>query len=550
MKKKIIPTILITILTMLTYNVYAFSDIEGHWAKDAILEFNKASIVKGYENNEFKPNSYITRAEVATIINRMNGITKESSKYIPDIKRENWYYSDIRKAVGAGIMQGDQNGFMNPNLNVTREEAIVMLSRAFLVNDSIVSGNDFIDKDNVSKWAEKSLNSFARFNYISGYEDGTIRPKDYITRAELITIINRMFTKIAITGIYEGSVSGSMIVIGKNVVLNNLTINGNLIIAGGTKETLVLNNVEVKGNLILREDIESKEIVCIGEKILLDKESVGTINKYKNEEYGILFSIPDNIEVFEKWNLEKIDYTKKNLVIIDIVKNDEFYYKGIDTLASEELKKVDNIYNVEERGKINNANYVLYKEIYKTSDSNFLIIKRENVLYKISLYNVTAENLVDNIVGTLELFKVDGIKDSENVVYKNNKLNLKFSYREGYIGVDDSYNTNNIYSGDAPIKLFIQVNSITDIQNYSFDEVILLLQTLIENEGEFLETEKLKVYNKNSVKFKIESEGKITYSLYIVDKNILYNFIFKAEQDIMNEIGEELINEIIRNIEI
>ena len=283
---------------------------------------------------------------------------------------------------------------------------------------------------------------------------------------------------------------------------------------------------------------------------MLDKESVGTINKYKNEEYGILFSVPDSIEVIEKWNTEKIDYAKKNLVIIDIVKNDEFYYKGIVTLAREELKKIDNIYNVEERGKIKNANYVLYKEVYKNSDNNFLIIKRENVVYKISLYNVTTKNLVDNIIGTLELFKVDGIKDSENVVYKNNKLNLKFSYREGYIGVDDSYNTNNIYSGDAPIKLFIQVNSITDIQNYSFDEVILLLKTLIENEGELLETEKLKVYNKNSVKFKIESEEKITYSLYIVDKNILYNFIFKAEKDIMNEIGEEFFNEIIRNIEI
>lgn len=550
MNKKIIPTILTIILIMLTCNVYAFTDIEGHWAKDSILEFNKANIVKGYENNEFKPNANITRAEVASIINRMNGITKESSKYIPDIKRDDWYYSDIRKAVGAGIMKGDQNGFINPNSNITREEAIVMLSRAFLVNDSVVSGNNFIDKDSISKWAEKSLNSFIRFNYISGYEDGTIRPKDYITRAELITIINRMFTKIATTGIYEGSISGSMIVIGKNVVLNNLTINGNLIIAGGTKETLVLNNVEVKGNLILREDLESKEIVCIGEKILLDKESVGTINKYKNEEYGILFSVPDNIDVIEKWNIEKLDYTKKNLVIIDIEKNDDFYYKGIATLAREEFKKVDNIYNVEESGKINNANYVLYKEVYKDSDSNFLIIKRENVVYKISLYNVTAKNLVDNIMGTLELFKVDGIKDSENVVYKNNKLNLKFSYREDYIGVDDSYNTNNIYSGDAPIKLFIQVNSITDIQDYSFDEVILLLKTLIENEGELIETEKLKVYNQNAVKFKIESEEKITYSLYIVDKNILYNFIFKTEKDIMNEIGEELFNEIIRNIEI
>lgn len=550
MKKKIIPTILIIILMMLTYNVYAFTDIENHWAKDAIIEFSNANIINGYENNEFRPNTYITRAEVVSIINRMNGITKESSKYIPDIKRDDWYYSDIRKAVGAGIMKGDNNGFTNPNSYITREEAIVMLSRAFLINDSVIATNNFIDKNNISLWAEKELNSFIKFNYIKGYGDNTIRPKENITRAELITIINRMFTKIAITGIYEGNISGSMIVIGKNVVLNNLIINGNLIIAGGTKETLVLNNVEVKGNLILREKIDSTEIVCTGEKVLLYTENIEEVNKYQNEEYGILFSVPNNICLIEKWNQKTIDYTKKNLVIIDIIKNDEFYYKGIVTLAKEELKKADNIYNIEEKGNINNSNYILYKEAYKDSDNYFLIIKRENVVYKISLYNVITKNIVENILGTLKLFKVDEIKDSENVVYKNNKMNLKFSYREGYIGVDDSYNTNNIYSGDAPIKLFIQVNSIIDIQDYSFDEVILLLKTLIEPEGELVQTEKLKVYNENAVKFKIESEEKVTYSLYIVYKNILYNFIFKSDKDIMNEIGEDLFNEIISNIEI
>ena len=118
------------------------------------------------------------------------------------------------------------------------------------------------------------------------------------------------------------------------------------------------------------------------------------------------------------------------------------------------------------------------------------------------------------------------------------------------MGVDDSYNTNNIYSGDAPMKLFIQVNTITDIQDYEFKEVIYLLKTLARKDGELQKTETLKILNRDAVRFEIVSEEKLMYSLYIVDGNILYNFIFIASEDVMNEVGEEFFDEIIDNIEI
>lgn len=550
MRKKIIYIILTTILLTITSSVYGFTDIENHWASDSIIEFNKANIIKGYENDEFKPDGYITRAEVATIINRMNGATKESQKYIPDINRNDWYYSEIRKSVQMGVMQGDENGYTNPNSYVTREEAIVMLGRAFYVEDSVVSKSDFADEDEISAWAEKTLNTFAKFKYISGYEDNKVKPKSNITRAELITIIDRMFAKIATIGVYEGNISGNMIVVGKNVVLNNITINGNLIITEGTNKTLKLNNVEVKGNLILREEIEEKEILCSGRKIALYIENDEKSNQYKNTEYGIEFSISSEVKVIEKWNSKEIDYQKDNIIIIDIEKNDEYYLKGINTLSKNQIKKVDNIYHKTEEGKINNAQYELFTEVYKNGKNALLFIKRDNVLYTIRFNNIQEKNLIDNVIGTLNLFETKTVNDRKNVIYKNNKLNLKFSYKEGYIGVDDSYNTGNIYSGDAPLKLFIQVNSITDIDKYSFEEVVYLLKTLAKEEGELLETEVLENLSYKAVLFKITSEGKTKYSLYMLNERILYNFILISNEEIVNEIGKDLFNEVIKSIEI
>lgn len=550
MKRKIIPFMLITLFTM-SSTALAFSDVENHWAKESIDELNKTSIIKGYEDDTFRPDNYMTRAEVATIINRMNGVTKESSKYIPDITRQDWFYSEIRKAVQSGIMQGDENGYTRPNSLITREEAIVMLARAFSIDDISNGVNtNFKDKDEISDWANEAMYTFVTYNYLNGYEDGSIRPKENITRAEFVTIVDRMFSEIAMGGMYTETLSGNMLVIGKSVVLNNLIVNGNLIISEGTKETFIAQNVEVKGNLILRENIDTSEIECIGKKIILYSEDDITYDKYSNEEYGIEFSIPSNAKVVEKWKDKSINYDEEDLIIIDVMQSDEYYLKSIETIAKAELRKVDNNYNKTEQGQIGNIEYILYKEAGQKSKYNLLIIKRDNTIYTLLFNQITIENLIDNVLGTLNFTESEKIIDRKNVIYKNNKLNLKFTYREGYIGVDDSYNTNNIYSGDAPIKLFIQVNTITDLQDYSFDEVIYLLKNLAREDGILKTTEKLSVYSKDAVKMEIVSEDKLLYSLYVVNGNVLYKLIFMAEEEIMNEIGDDLFNQVIASIEL
>lgn len=119
------------------------------------------------------------------------------------------------------------------------------------------------------------------------------------------------------------------------------------------------------------------------------------------------------------------------------------------------------------------------------------------------------------------------------------------------MGVDDSYNTKKIYSGDAPFKLFIQVNTVTDMSDYSFDQLQAMLKQIARKDGELVKTENMKIISNDAVKFKIlTSENKMIYSLYIVVGNNLYDLILTANEDVMDELGDYLFDEIIRSLEI
>lgn len=550
MKRKIIPIMLMSMLTV-SSSVYAFSDVDNHWAKDSIEKLSQINIVKGYEDNTFRPDQNMTRAEVATIINRLIGAKKESLKYIPDLDRQSWYSSEIRKSVQTGVITGDENGYVRPTSYVTREEVVTMLSRAFYISGNTTLTENYADEEEISKWARDYFATFVNYKYIMGYEDETIRPKAYITRSEFVTLLGRMFNTIAVGGMHTGKIDGNIIIAGDNVVLNNLTINGNLVIAAGTSKTLTVKNVEVKGNLILCEEMDIDKIYVQGKKIYAYERESDTLEQYKNEEYGIEFSISNQVKIIENWKEKDIDYFESNMLLINIEQSDDYYLKSIDSIGKSKIREVDRLYRIVEQGTINNAFYLLYKPLSRSENNKYLVIKRDNTVYTILFRNITLDNLVDNVLATLKLIDGEKIVDRKSEIYQNRKLSLKFTYRSGYVGVDDSYNTKKIYSGDAPFKLFIQVNTVTDMSDYSFDQLQAMLKQIARKDGELVKTENMKIISNDAVKFKIlTSENKMIYSLYIVVGNNLYDLILTANEDVMDELGDYLFDEIIRSLEI
>ncbi len=527
---------------------FAYSDTSEHWAREVIDDMSGKKIVNGYSDGTFKPNNEMTRAEFIAVVNRMLGLKNESSRYIPDISRQDWYYADVRKAVEAGILKGDDAGYIRPNDTITREEAVVVLARAFKITDAVGIDISYSDRSEISDWAKTNVYTFVRYGYLNGYDGNVIRPKSPITRAEALTIIKRIIPNILTENIYKGIIQGNTLLYENNIVLNQVVISGNLIIKEDIIDTLKINNVEVKGNLIIQKQNKNISKIIVGGKIVeIYAKEVETDDQYINKEYGISFAIPSTATVVELNKQEKIDFDKEDIIEINILKDDKYYVENILTLANEQVKQYANLFRQKEVGSVKSAEYVLYDD---NDNSQMIIIKRENVLYVLAFFNLVSENIVDNILATVELLPTDQITDYNQVMYNNKALSLKFWYKEFYVLVDDSYNTGIRNESDAFFKLFIQVNTVTDMEQYSLREVKELLKSLARNDGDIVKTEELKIINNDAIKFVIKDENRTTDSLYIVVGNNLYNLIFTGETDAMNEVGMELFRKIINTIEI
>lgn len=151
----------------------------------------------GYPDGTIQPDESITRAEVTTIFYRLlkdeireQYLTKENP-YV-DVKEEAWYNGAISTLTALGIVNGIDGEIFAPNADITRGEFAAIISR--FAEKSVDIAEDFTDVD--GHWAESDIYKAAAFGWIKGYEDNTFRPDREITRAEAMTLINRVLGRI------------------------------------------------------------------------------------------------------------------------------------------------------------------------------------------------------------------------------------------------------------------------------------------------------------------------------------------------------------------
>ena len=551
MNRRFLFLFTLTLCTAMTSEAIAFSDVEGHWAEKSIQKAEEMKVITGYENNRFMPDSYMTRAELVAIINRFLEIQSETDKYIPDVTRQDWFHSDVRKALSAGIIKGDANGYVRPNDYVTREEAAVIMCRAFYSEaDGNVDTLSFKDNDSISSWSRADILTFVKNGYITGYPDGELKPKNNITRAEIITILERIIAGDIEAPMRDKKVNGNWIINQKNSQLRNVEFFGDLIIGETAGESLYLSNVVVNGNLVLYSpvDLQKNKVTVKGKIIKAYDKKIESTFHYTNSTYGVNFSLPTGAKVFETTEITSSVYDYDDVIIIDIKEDESYYFKDIHKISAEEIKsrKSDSIYKLIESDKFGFYPYEIYKD---NANSSLLIIKRDNIVYSLLFINVVSDNILDNVISNIQFTNGERTLNYAEKIYRNSKLCLKFTYRDGYVGVDDSYNTGAIYSGDPFFKLFIQVNMITDIDEYSVEEVTALLKTLIKSDGTIVSQKISKISNHDAIFFEVDDGENKIISLYVIVGNNLYNFIFKGEKSRVDSLGKEMFLDIVSSME-
>jgi uncharacterized repeat protein (TIGR01451 family) len=163
-----------------------------------------AKYIEGYTDNTFRPANNITRAEVAAMMYNVLGINKEAStnKNYTDVKSTHWAYECINVVTGSGLFVGYSDGSFHPDSFITRAEFATVLANYLELKNVEHDKMNFSD---ISKhWARNFIEEIYRVKLIEGYiEQGErlFKPDNNISRSEAVTIVNKMLFRGPLSGI-------------------------------------------------------------------------------------------------------------------------------------------------------------------------------------------------------------------------------------------------------------------------------------------------------------------------------------------------------------
>ncbi len=186
------------------WNSKEFPDVANHWSKEETNDMGSRMVVSGVDTGAYEPDRVITRAEFASILAKGLGLRSVStSGPFTDVKPDAWYNEVIKIAAAFKLIEGYGNGTFGPDRAISREEAMAMTARAMNLveldtNVEKAEANEqlkkFTDGGSVAEWASQYAAACIRSGIIEGF-NGTVRPKDSITRAEAAAVIRKVLKK-------------------------------------------------------------------------------------------------------------------------------------------------------------------------------------------------------------------------------------------------------------------------------------------------------------------------------------------------------------------
>lgn len=171
-----------------------FSDIEGHWAADYILDMAAHGIVQGLPDGSFQPEKQITRAEFIKMAVGVLSLETVETSLFSDVEQQSWYYGYVGAAAQSGIVTGVGAGLFSPEQEITREDAALIAVRMLSSKGVELEGTwTFSDAAEISDYAAGAVNALAANGILTG-DGGKMRPQDSISRAEAAALFSRLIS--------------------------------------------------------------------------------------------------------------------------------------------------------------------------------------------------------------------------------------------------------------------------------------------------------------------------------------------------------------------
>ena len=172
----------------------AFNDVSGHWALQEIAHAIERGIVNGYSDETFRPNININRAEFVVMLSRALKLNGEPAthRFTDDALIPSWAKEHVALAVQAGLINGYSDGSFGPNKRITRAEMVTIINRALKQVEAVEDGISFVDREQIPIWARSAVAQTVQAGIINGKPGNVFAPQDQATRAEAVTMIIKL----------------------------------------------------------------------------------------------------------------------------------------------------------------------------------------------------------------------------------------------------------------------------------------------------------------------------------------------------------------------
>lgn len=175
--------------------IVQFNDIQANnWAFEAVSSMSKRNVISGYEDGTFRPDNPISREEFAKMLSMTFSLdlSVTNAVYYSDVTPNRWSYPyiEVTKEYISAYYPPKGQPFFDPTANATREDVATALVKIVGLKTDKYSTH-FTDENDISPGLKKYVDVAADHNLISGYPDGSFKPSNPITRAEIATLLYR-----------------------------------------------------------------------------------------------------------------------------------------------------------------------------------------------------------------------------------------------------------------------------------------------------------------------------------------------------------------------
>lgn len=179
---------------MLPTAAFAATDTQGHWAGSVLAKWESQALISGYEDGTIRPDHEISRAEFVALVNRVAGYQAAGSTVkFSDVKTGDWYAGQVAIAVNEGYIGGFEDNTFRPNDSVTRAQAAAIIARIKNLPSDTARANQFADAAATPDWAKGVVGAVANAGYMIGDEANNFNAEKALTRAEAVASLDRVF---------------------------------------------------------------------------------------------------------------------------------------------------------------------------------------------------------------------------------------------------------------------------------------------------------------------------------------------------------------------